>query len=107
MTQLFRFTFTRKEAAAFYAEHLERPYFSDLVTALTKGPCIVIRLEGPDAINKTRVINGDKDNPSPGSIRGDYFSSGGPFNLVHAPSNKIEAQTQIGLIDKYIMVANM
>jgi nucleoside-diphosphate kinase len=67
-------TIDRALAEEHYAEHLEKPFFRDLVDFITSGPVVVARVEGEGAIDVWRTMIGPTD-PStapPGTIRGDY-----------------------------------
>ena len=43
---------TRPIAEGFYHVHKERKFFGELVDFMTRGPCVVIVLEGENAIAK-------------------------------------------------------
>lgn len=49
---------SKEEAEGFYAVHSERPFFGELVEFMTSGPCVVIVLEGENAVLKNREIMG-------------------------------------------------
>ena len=52
---------TQNEAEGFYAVHKERPFFPSLTRFMSSGPCVVMALEGPDAIKKWRNLMGATD----------------------------------------------
>ncbi|NLZ54484.1 MAG: nucleoside-diphosphate kinase [Thermoanaerobacteraceae bacterium] len=81
-----------------YAEHVSKPFFSELISYITSGPVIAIVLEGPNAIKLTRLINGATkvEDAVPGTIRGDYASST-TENLVHASDSPESAKREIAL----------
>ena len=62
------------QAEAFYAVHKERPFFRDLVRFMTSGPCVVMAIEGDDAIARYREVMGPTDSKkaAKGTIRGQY-----------------------------------
>jgi nucleoside-diphosphate kinase len=67
-----------------YAEHVERPFFGELVDFITSGPIMALVLEGEDAIRAARQVIG-ATNPleaTTGSIRGDFAIAVGQ-NMVH------------------------
>jgi nucleoside-diphosphate kinase len=77
-------TVTRELAEQHYAEHSERPFFSELVEFITSGPIVAMVLEGQDAVKAARQVIG-ATNPleaAPGSIRGDFAIETGQ-NMVH------------------------
>lgn len=57
-----------------YAEHVDKPFFEDLVAFITSGPVMAMVWEGPDAMRQVRRMMGDTDGQEadPGTIRGDY-----------------------------------
>ena len=75
---------SRPEAEGFYAVHSARPSFGELVDFMTSGPCVVMVLEGENAILRNREIMG-ATNPAeaaPGTLRALYADSIGE-NAVH------------------------
>jgi nucleoside-diphosphate kinase len=65
---------TKEQAEGFYAVHKARPFFNDLVRFMTSGPCVVMALEGDNAIARYRELMGPTDSKKapPGTIRGQY-----------------------------------
>ena len=49
---------TRSQAEGFYAVHRERPFFESLTAFMSSGPCVVMVLEGADAIARYRQLMG-------------------------------------------------
>jgi nucleoside-diphosphate kinase len=68
---------TRQQAEGFYAVHRERPFFTSLVEFMTSGPCIVMALEGADAVKNLRDLMGATNpaNAAEGTIRKRYAES--------------------------------
>jgi len=88
-------------AGGFYAEHKERPFFSDLVEFMTSGPVIVQVLEGENAIARNRELMG-ATNPAaaePGTIRADFANSI-DANAVHGSDSPGSATREIGYFFK-------
>jgi nucleoside-diphosphate kinase len=52
---------TEGQARAFYAVHKERPFFPDLVKFMTSGPCVVMAIEGENAVTRYREVMGPTD----------------------------------------------
>ena len=75
---------TRTRAEGFYYVHKSRPFFNSLVAFMTEGPCVLMTLEGPDAISRWRTLMGatDPQKASPGTIRRDMATSI-ERNVVH------------------------
>jgi nucleoside-diphosphate kinase len=81
-----------------YAEHREKPFFSELVDFITSGPTLALVVEGEGAIATLRTTIG-ATNPAdatPGSIRGD-LAVAMPNNLVHGSDSAESAQREIAL----------
>ena len=47
---------SQEQAQGFYAVHKARPFFGDLVKFMTSGPCVVMAIEGENAIAKYREV---------------------------------------------------
>ena len=75
---------TKREAEGFYAVHKERPFFGELTTFMSSGPCILLALEAPNAISKWRDTMGvtDPAKATPGTLRKDFGESIGR-NATH------------------------
>jgi nucleoside-diphosphate kinase len=92
------FTIDESLAKKHYAEHTEKPFFSELVTFVTSGPVVAMVVEGADAVAGMRGIMG-ATNPLeavPGSIRGD-FASLITENIVHGSDSPESAEREINL----------
>lgn len=92
--------FTYNSARLFYYEHDGRPHFAGLCLFMSSGPCVAFQIEGENAISRVRQINGatDPDKATPGTIRHDFRSAGGPANVVHASDSPEAAAREIALI---------
>ena len=91
-------TVDRELAEEHYAEHEEKPFFSELVQFITSAPTLALVLEGESAISVVRTTMG-ATNPvdaAPGTIRGD-LALAMPDNLVHGSDSSESAQREIGL----------
>ena len=89
---------SRELAERHYAEHVERPFFGELVEFITSGPIVAMLLEGPDAVLAARQVIG-ATNPleaAPGSIRGD-FALEVSRNLVHGSDSSDAAVRESAL----------
>jgi nucleoside-diphosphate kinase len=88
----------RELGEAHYAEHVEKPFFGELVDFITSGPTLAFVLEGEGAIATARKTIG-ATNPAdadPGSLRG-QFALAMPNNLVHGSDSPQSAEREIGL----------
>lgn len=81
-----------------YAEHLEKAFYPPLRTFITSGPSIALVVEGDEAIEIVRALNGATDGrkAAPGTIRGDYSLSNRE-NLVHGSDSAASAEREIAL----------
>jgi nucleoside-diphosphate kinase len=81
-----------------YAEHVERDFYPPLRTFVTSGPLVAMVLEGDEAIEVVRGINGATDGrkAAPGTIRGDWSLSNRE-NLVHGSDSSESAAREIAL----------
>jgi nucleoside-diphosphate kinase len=81
-----------------YAEHVDRDFYPPLRTFVTGGPLVALVLEGEDAVEVVRLLNGATDGrtAAPGTIRGD-FSLSNRENLVHGSDSSESATREIGI----------
>jgi nucleoside-diphosphate kinase len=81
-----------------YAEHVERDFYPPLRAFITSGPLVALILEGDEAIDVVRLINGATDGrkAAPGTIRGDLALSNRE-NLVHASDSPESAARELAL----------
>lgn len=87
---------TKSDAEGFYAVHKDKPFFSSLTDFMSSGPCVVMVLEGRNAISKVREIMGatDPSNAAEGTIRRD-FASDIEENIVHGSDSPESANFEI------------
>ncbi|MGB9757098.1 MAG: nucleoside-diphosphate kinase [Candidatus Bipolaricaulaceae bacterium] len=89
---------SRELAEKHYAEHREKPFYSELVSFITSAPVVAMVVEGPRAVEVVRKMMG-KTNPleaEPGTIRGDYGLSV-TMNLIHGSDSPASAAREIAL----------
>jgi nucleoside-diphosphate kinase len=99
LVALKQLTASEDVAKEHYAEHVERPFFGDLVDFITGGPLVAAVLEGPRAVAAARQTIGGTDPveaATPGSIRGDYGLEV-QSNLVHGSDSPESAAREIAL----------
>lgn len=79
-----------------YAEHLEKPFFPDLLKFITSGPVVVMEWSGEEAISVCRTLMGatDPKKADPGTIRGDYGLAV-TQNLVHGSDGPESATREL------------
>jgi nucleoside-diphosphate kinase len=85
-------------ADAHYRDHVEQDWYPPLRAFATSGPLVALVLEGDEAIEVVRAMNGATDGrkAAPGTIRGD-FSLSNRENLVHASDSPKSAAREITL----------
>jgi nucleoside-diphosphate kinase len=91
-------TMERDLAERHYAEHVDKPFFGELVEFITSGPLVAMVLEGPEAVAAARQVIGATDplEAAPGSIRGDFALEVGQ-NLVHGSDSDESAAREVEL----------
>lgn len=88
---------TRKQAGEFYAVHRERPFYDELVTFMTSGPCMPLVLEKANAVMALRDAIGATDpaEAAAGTVRKLYAESKGR-NAIHASDSDENAEREAG-----------
>ena len=88
---------SKKEAEGFYAVHKERPFFGELTSFMSSGPCVLLCLEATDAIRKWRDTMGPTDpaKADPGTLRRDFGTSIGN-NATHGSDAPETAAFELG-----------
>jgi nucleoside-diphosphate kinase len=85
--------------ARHYEEHVGKGFYDDLVAFMSRGPAVVLVLEGPqDTYKVVRTLMG-ATNPresAPGTIRGDLGIEL-TENLVHGSDSPESAEREIGV----------
>jgi len=86
-----------EQAQGFYAVHKARPFFGDLVRFMTSGPCVVMALEGENAVAKYREVMGatDSKKAAAGTIRARYGTDI-EKNAVHGSDSPDNAKIELG-----------
>lgn len=88
--------------AAHYADHVEKPFYPDLVNFMSSGPVVAAVLEGVRVVDGVLALCGPTD-PTvapPGTIRGDLghdWGHGVTENVVHRSDAAASAEREIGL----------
>ena len=81
-----------------YAEHVEKDFYPPLRDFVTSGPLVSLVLEGDEAVEVVRALNGATDGrkAAPGTIRGD-LSLSNRENLVHGSDSPESAEREIAI----------
>jgi nucleoside-diphosphate kinase len=89
-------TIDGSKADEHYADHVEKDFYPPLRDFVTSGPLVALVLEGDEAIEVVRGLNGATDGrkAAPGTIRGD-LSLSNRENLVHGSDSPESAAREI------------
>jgi nucleoside-diphosphate kinase len=81
-----------------YAEHVNKDFYPPLRDFVTSGPLLAAVLEGDEAVEVVRAINGATDGrkAAPGTLRGD-LSLSNRENLVHGSDSPESAEREIAI----------
>jgi len=88
----------RDLAERHYAEHVDKPFFRELLDFIASAPTLALVLEGESAISVVRTTMGatNPTSAAPGTIRGD-LALAMPDNLVHGSDSPESAAREIEL----------
>jgi nucleoside-diphosphate kinase len=81
-----------------YAEHVDKPFFPELLEFITSGPVVAMEWSGDSAVAVSRSMMGatDPKQAAPGTVRGD-FGLEVTHNLVHGSDSVESAQRELGI----------
>ena len=92
-------TIDAETAGRHYGEHQGKPFYDDLVSFITRGPALLMVVEGPaDTYKVVRTLMGatNPKDAAPGTIRGDLAIEM-TENLVHGSDSPESAQREVAL----------
>ncbi len=89
---------TPELAGKHYAEHVEKPFYGDLLQFITASPIVALAVEGDNAVEVVRNLMGvtNPQKAGSGTIRGDFGLSL-TMNLVHGSDSLASAQRELAL----------
>ena len=92
---------TPEMAKEHYAEHAEKPFFTDLVNYITSGPVVAMVWAGDDCVTLVRKLVGATKpaEAAPGTIRGDFCIHIN-MNVIHASDSDASAEREIKIFFK-------
>ncbi len=98
LEKIRRLVITEELARTHYAEHVEKPFFPDLLEFITSGPVVAMEWSGEDAISVCRDLMGatDPKKAAPGTIRGD-LGLAVTENLVHGSDGPESAVRELAI----------
>lgn len=90
---------SRETVEEFYVEHVERPFYGELVDYITSGPIVALQLKRDDAVIKMRELVGatNPNEAATGTIR-DLYGTELSTNAVHASDSPESASRELGLV---------
>ncbi len=88
---------TKEQAKGFYAVHEGKPFYESVTDFMSSGPCVVMVLEGEDAIKRYRALMGatNFEEAEEGTIRRDYATDI-EKNVCHGSDAPETANFEIG-----------
>lgn len=91
-------TISEEMARTHYAEHVDKPFFPELLEFITSGPVVAMEWSGDGAISVCRDLMGatDPKNAAPGTIRGD-LGLVVTQNIVHGSDGPESAARELGI----------
>ena len=86
----------KEQAEGFYKVHEGKPFYDSVTNFMSSAPCVVMVLEGDDAINRYRKLMGATDykKAEEGTIRR-TFAQDIEKNIVHGSDSHETAQFEI------------
>ena len=89
---------SQAQAEEFYAVHSARPFFGELVSFMTSGPCVLLALRKENAIAAWRDLMGATDpaKAAPSTMRA-LFGTNVGSNATHGSDAPETAQTELKL----------
>jgi nucleoside-diphosphate kinase len=99
---------SKEQAKGFYAVHKGKPFYESLTNFMSSGPCVVMTLEGEDAIKKYRKLMGATNykDAEEGTIRRE-FATDIEKNVVHGSDSKETADFEIGYFFNGLEMINL
>jgi len=98
LTKLRMLVIDEDLARRHYAEHLERPFFPELLEFIVNGPVVAMEWTGESAVSVARTLMGatDPKKADPGTIRGD-LGLAVTQNIVHGSDSPESATRELAL----------
>ena len=98
LTRIRLLTIDEDLARKHYAEHVDRPFFPELLAFITIGPVVAMEWSGESAVTVARTLMGatDPKKADPGTIRGD-LGLAVTQNIVHGSDSPESAARELAL----------
>ena len=87
---------TKSQAKGFYKVHTGKPFFESVTDFMSSGPCVVMVLQGENAIKRYRKLMGatNHEEAEEGTIRR-VFATDIEKNVVHGSDSRETAEFEI------------
>lgn len=87
---------TEDQAKAFYEVHKERPFYGELVSFMTSGPCVPMALERDNAVPYLREVMGatNSKEAADGTVR-NLYGTDIEQNAIHGSDSEENAAIEI------------
>lgn len=91
---------TKTQVEHLYREHAEKPFYKDMCDFMMSGHVVVMKLSGPDTINKFRELIGatDPKNAAEGTIR-KQFGTSLDANAIHGSDSEVSARRELEIFE--------
>jgi nucleoside-diphosphate kinase len=91
-------TVEEETAKLHYHEHVDKPFFPELLAFITSGPIVAMAVEGDEAVGVVRTMMGvtDPKKAAPGTLRGDYGLAI-TENIVHGSDSPESAERELAI----------
>ena len=98
LEKIRQLTIDEEMAGVHYGEHVEKPFFGELVAFITSGPVVAMEWSGDSAVSVARTLMGatDPKQSAPGTSRGD-FGLIVTNNIVHGSDSVESAARELGI----------
>lgn len=98
LEKIRRLTIDETLARTHYAEHVEKPFFPELLEFITSGPVVAMEWSGESAVSVCRGMMGatDPKQAAPGTIRGDLGLLV-THNIVHGSDSPESATRELSI----------
>jgi len=92
---------SEEQAAKFYSSHIGKDFYEPLVKFMSSNPCVVMVLEGENAVDRVREIAGATDpvEAKEGTIRR-QFARDNRHNIIHTSDSPETASREINFFFK-------
>ena len=87
---------SKEQAEGFYAVHIGKPFFESVTDFMSSGPCVVMVIEGDDAVSRYRRLMGSTDpEKAEGETIRKLYGSNIERNVVHGSDSRENAEKEI------------